>query len=194
VLRASSAQKALIAARALIEGGCAVIEVTLSVPEAARVIRELAVEGIPVGAGTVMDLAGAQMAIAAGAQFLVSPRLNRDVLAYGAQHGILVIPGALTPTEVLDAHDAGAKLIKIFPVAAMGGPRYLKLLRDPFPFLRFFPTGGVTLEDAPHYLANGALALGVGGALASTDAVEAEDVETLKRNARHWCRALESKR
>jgi 2-dehydro-3-deoxyphosphogluconate aldolase/(4S)-4-hydroxy-2-oxoglutarate aldolase len=186
VLRASDADKAIAAGRALARGGCRAIEVTFTTPGAARAIATLVAEGHFVGAGTVLDMATAVAAWSAGASFIVSPHLQAEVLARGLVDDRLVIPGALTPSEVLAAHQAGASVVKIFPVASLGGPRYLKLLRDPLPFLRFFPTGGVTLEDLPAYLAAGALAVGVGSALAPAEAIEAGDVATLEASARRW--------
>jgi 2-dehydro-3-deoxyphosphogluconate aldolase/(4S)-4-hydroxy-2-oxoglutarate aldolase len=190
VVRASTPEKALAAAHALARGGCRVVEVAFTVPQAAQVIAELAGAGVPVGAGTVLDEWTAREALDAGARFLVSPHLDPAVLGVGHAEGALVIPGVLTPNEVVAARRAGASLLKIFPVESVGGPRYLKLLRDPFPELSFFPTGGVTLEDAPRYLANGAIAVGAASALLDPRAVEAGDTETIEASARRWCEAL----
>jgi 2-dehydro-3-deoxyphosphogluconate aldolase/(4S)-4-hydroxy-2-oxoglutarate aldolase len=190
VVRASTPERALEAARALVRGGCKVVEVAFTVPQAADVIRALAREGVPVGAGTVLDEWTAQEALDAGARFLVSPHFDPAVLAFGQQAGTLVVPGVLTPNEVVAARRAGALLLKIFPVESVGGPRYLKLLRDPFPELAFFPTGGVTLEDAPRYLANGAVAVGVASAILDPKAVEAGEWPVIETAARRWCQAL----
>lgn len=190
VVRASSADKALKAARALAAGGCRMIEVTTTVPDVLGVVRALVADGLPVGVGTVMTAEDAVAALDAGAAFLVSPHHAPEVLAAASGLRRLYIPGALTPTEVVAAHQAGAPVIKIFPVESMGGARYLKLLRDPMPHLRFFPTGGVTLENAADFLAQGAVCVGVGSDLASTGAVEAEDAAQLTERARQWVRRL----
>lgn len=184
VVRASSGARALAACRALAAGGCEVLEITLTTPDALAAIAELTAAGLVVGAGTVLAADQGAAALAAGAAFLVSPHLDLGLLALGASTDRLVIPGALTPSEVLAAHRAGATLIKVFPVAALGGPRYLKLLRDPLPFLHLFPTGGVTLAESPAYLANGAIAVGVGSELAHPEAIERGDVASLAATAR----------
>jgi 2-dehydro-3-deoxyphosphogluconate aldolase/(4S)-4-hydroxy-2-oxoglutarate aldolase len=184
VIRASEAGKAVAAGRALARGGCRALEVTFTTPGAAEAIAHLAADGLVVGAGTVLDAQTARAAWQAGAAFIVAP------CAIPQHADRLVIPGALTPTEVLAAHQAGARVVKIFPVESMGGPRYLKLLRDPLPFLSFFPTGGVTLEDAPAYLANGAVAVGVGTALAPAHAIEAGEHEVLEALAARWAATL----
>jgi 2-dehydro-3-deoxyphosphogluconate aldolase/(4S)-4-hydroxy-2-oxoglutarate aldolase len=190
VVRASTGAKALVAARAFLAGGCRVLEIAMTVPGAADVIRVLADEGHFVGAGTVLDLAGAREVAAAGAKYLVGPTTDPEVIAFGRAEGLVVVPGALTPNEVLAAHRAGAEVIKVFPVASVGGPRYLKLLKDPFPQLKFFASGGVTLESAPEYLAAGAVAMGIGGALVNPARVEAEDAAWLTAETEKWCRAL----
>lgn len=190
VVRARTAAKALTAARAFYAGGCRALEIALTVPDAASVIRTLRDDGHVVGAGTVLDVESAHEVVEAGAQYLVGPTTSPEVLAYGQSRGVLVIPGALTPNEVLAAHQLGAQVIKVFPVVSMGGPRYLKLLGDPFPHLRFFASGGVTLAEAPAYLSAGAIALGIGSALVDPARVEAEDVAWLEAESRRWCDAL----
>lgn len=192
VVRASSGAKALKAARAFLAGGCRVLEIAMTVPGASEVIRVLADEGHFVGAGTVLDLEGAREVAAAGARYLVGPTTEPEVIAFGRAEGLVVVPGALTPNEVLKAHRAGASVIKVFPVSALGGPRYLKLLKDPFPGLKFFASGGVTLEAAPAYFAAGAVALGIGGALVDAERVEAEDSAWLTAETEKWCRALQA--
>lgn len=186
VLRAPDASRALGAARALAAGGCQVLEVAFTTPDAARVIETLVADGHFVGAGTVLDVTTAREALAAGASFLVSPHLDREVAALAARHDILYMPGALTPTEVVAAHQAGAPVVKVFPVGSLGGPRYLQLLRDPLPFLRFFPTGGVVLDDLAGYLAAGAVAVGVGSALAPAAAIAMRQFAQLEALARQW--------
>ncbi|MNS84516.1 KHG/KDPG aldolase [compost metagenome] len=190
VVRASSDAKALKAARAFLAGGCRALEIALTVPGAAEVIRTLAAEGHYVGAGTVLDAESAREVIAAGARYLVGPTTEPEVIDVAREAAVLVVPGALTPNEVLAAHRAGAQVIKVFPVSSLGGPRYLRLLNDPFPHLRFFASGGVSLDDAKDYLAAGAVALGIGGALVNPARVEAEDTAWLEAEARRWCEAL----
>lgn len=190
VVRASTGDKALIAARAFLAGGCRVLEIAMTVPGAGDVIRVLAGEGHFVGAGTVLDLEGAREVASAGAKYLVGPTTDAEVIAFGRAEGLVVVPGALTPNEVLAAHRAGAEVIKVFPVASVGGPRYLKLLKDPFPQLKFFASGGVTLESAPEYLEAGAVAMGIGSALVNPARVEAEDAAWLTAETEKWCRAL----
>ena len=193
VVRAGTAQAAYMAARALAEGGCEILEIALTVPEAIDVLARLKADGHMVGAGTVLTADQAASAIAAGADFLVAPSLNTEVVAFCQARDRLMIPGALTPTEVIAALAAGAPIVKIFPVDAVGGPRYLKLLRDPLPGLRTFPTGGITLDNAADYLARGAVAVGVGSALVDQAAIAAGDFEALTRRAGLWKRRLSPK-
>ncbi len=190
VVRAPSADLAVRAGRALVRGGCRVVEVTFTTPGAEMAIARLVADGIATGAGTVLDAATARRALDAGATFLVSPHLAPEVLAAAADRGVLAIPGALTPTEILAAQAAGAEVVKIFPAEAVGGPRYLKLVGDPLPGIRFFPTGGVTLENAQDYLAAGAIAVGVASSLAPQALIAAGDEAALEAAARRWTAAL----
>ena len=190
VIRAPDADRAVSAALALARGGCRIVEITFTTPGAADAIARLHAAGVAVGAGTVLDVGTAAHALDAGAAFLVSPHLALDVLAFARERGALAIPGALTPTEVLAAVRAGAEVVKIFPAASMGGPRYLRLLGDPLPGIRFFPTGGVTLADAPAYLAAGAIAVGAASDLAPPAAIAEGDEAALEAGARRWAAAL----
>lgn len=190
VLRTAAADTALAAARALLAGGCATVEVAFTTPDAAAVLRALAAEGHFVGAGTVLERAQAVAAVEAGARYLVSPVTDQALLAWAAAHDVLCVPGALTPGEVVAAMRAGAPVIKLFPVDSVGGPRYLTRLREPLPGARFLPTGGITLELAPDYLAAGAIAVGVGGALVEPAAIAAGDYAQLTARARAWCERL----
>jgi len=166
VVRAASAEAAIWVTDGLIEGGIDVVEITMTVPGAVETIRELAKrEGVLVGAGTVLDPKTAEDCIAAGAQFIVSPALNLDTIALCNRLGVAVAPGALTPTEVVSAYNAGGDVIKIFPCDALGGATYLKSLRAPLPHIPLMPTGGATLETIGGFLAAGAVAVGVGSAL-----------------------------
>jgi 2-dehydro-3-deoxyphosphogluconate aldolase / (4S)-4-hydroxy-2-oxoglutarate aldolase len=180
VVRAASVDEARRAVEAICSGGIPIIEITMTVPDAVRIIRQLThhygAEAL-VGAGTVTNSEQAKMCLDGGAEFLVSPGLSLPVLRAAASQEKLAIPGALTPTEVMAAVDAGATLIKVFPCGSVGGPKYLKSLRAPFPQLRFIPTGGVNLSNAAEYIAAGAFALGVGADLV--------DVAAIRNNQHH---------
>jgi len=179
VVRAAHLDEARQVIDAIRTGGVPIIEVTMTVPNAPAMIRELVQQygdQILTGAGTVTSAQQAEVCLESGAQFLVSPGLSLAVLQVAAKQGILAIPGALTPTEVMAALDAGARVVKIFPCASAGGPKHLKALRAPFPDTPFIPTGGVNLSNAAEYLAAGAFALGVGGELV--------DLAALRRNER----------
>ena len=172
VLRATSAGEALAIARAVAEGGVTVLEVTMTVPGALDVMRTLVRDSpeILVGAGTVLDAETARICILEGAQFVVSPGTNTRVIELCRRYSVAVLPGALTPTEILTAWQAGADVVKVFPISAMGGARYLASLKGPLPQVDLIPTGGVSLATAKHFLEAGAFALGVGGDLAGTRA------------------------
>jgi 2-dehydro-3-deoxyphosphogluconate aldolase / (4S)-4-hydroxy-2-oxoglutarate aldolase len=177
VVRAANADEARRAVDAICAAGIPIIEITMTVPNAPAVIEQLARElrnSVLVGAGTVTTAQQAETCMDAGAQFLVSPGLSVPVVHAAAKRSILAMPGALTPTEVMAALEAGAQVIKIFPCSSAGGAKHIKALRAPFPQVRFVPTGGVNLATASEYLAAGAFALGVGSDLV--------DLEALRRN------------
>jgi 2-dehydro-3-deoxyphosphogluconate aldolase / (4S)-4-hydroxy-2-oxoglutarate aldolase len=177
VVRASNLDEARRAVDAICTGGISIIEITMTVPDAPAMIQELVRHygnSVLTGAGTVTTAKQAEVCIDAGAQFLVSPGLSVPVLQTAASRGILAIPGALTPTEVMGALEAGAKLIKIFPCGSAGGSKHIKALKAPFPHTRLIPTGGVNLTNAAEYFAAGAFALGVGADLV--------DLAALRRN------------
>ncbi len=165
VIRAQSQQEALCFAQKARQAGIHWLEITLTFPDAPRVIRQLAPG---VGAGTVLTTLGAEAALAHGAEFLVSPCTIPSIIALGQKHGTLVVSGAWTPTEVLTAWQLGADAIKLFP-AHLGGVEYLRSLRQVFPEISFFPCGGITLATAPAYLGAGAIAVGVGSGLLGVD-------------------------
>jgi len=179
VIRAANAAEASRVVEAVCAGGIPVVEITMTVPDAPRVLREVARANcdLLIGAGTVLDAKQAEICIDAGAQFLVSPGLAPEVIHTAAKHGVLAIPGAFTPTEVMAAKDLGVNVIKIFPCGSGGGPGHIKALRAPFPDCRFIPTGGVNLKNAEEYFAVGAFALGIGAELA--------DLGALRRNEAH---------
>src|SRR5579859_5185392 len=177
VIRSTSSEQLVEVARALYEGGVDVLEVTFTVPRALEIIaavRKALGENVLLGAGTVLDPETAREAFLAGAEFLVSPTVNLDVIKLGNRYDKLVMPGAFTPTEILTAWEAGAQIIKVFP-ADVGGPAYLKTLHGPLPQVRLLPTGGVNLDTALGFLHAGACCLGVGSALVDAKTVAAGD-------------------
>ena len=186
VVRAPSAESAIRATEALVAGGITGIEITFSTPETPRVIRELVArygEQIYLGAGTVTTPEEAAKAAEAGARFLVSPGTRRELTAVMKATGLLVMTGALTPSEVMAAIEYGADVVKIFP-ASLGGPSYLKSLRGPFPNVPLMPTGGVTPENISDWFAAGAVAVGAGGDLVSGADLAAERYDEVERKAR----------
>jgi 2-dehydro-3-deoxyphosphogluconate aldolase / (4S)-4-hydroxy-2-oxoglutarate aldolase len=187
VIRASSPKSARAAVDAVAQGGIPVFEITMTVPNAVQVIRELTKDngaGFLIGAGTVLDADAALLCLEAGAQFLVSPGLDVGMIGVARKNNVPVIPGALTPTEIMAASRSGADFIKIFPCSNVGGPAYLKALRGPFPKLAFIPTGGVNLDNAADFIRAGATALGVGGELVDKAALESGKTDVITNNAR----------
>lgn len=172
VIRLASVEPLLQVAEAIAAGGVRVIEFTMTTPNALEVLAR--VSGVPsagiFGAGTVLDAETARAAILAGARFIVSPVLCPDVIRLCRRYGVLVIPGAMTPTEILTAWELGADMVKVFPAGVLG-PRYLKDILAPLPHLRLIPTGGVTLENTAEYIRAGATAVGVGGDLLDARAI-----------------------
>ena len=188
VIRAERGEQLVPVAHALVEGGVDVLEVTYTVPNATEVIRQVTQalgDRALIGAGTVLDQQTAEEAIRAGARFIVSPCVNRDVIRLCRRANILVAPGAFTPTEVVSAWDAGADVVKIFPSDA-AGPKHLKALRAPLPHIPMMPTGGVSLENAADVIRAGACALGVGGSLVTKSAVETGDTRTITNLAQQF--------
>ena len=189
VLRADSVDKALAIAGAIADGGVTVLEITMTVPGAIEVIRELVKNcgsEVLVGVGTVLNADAARRCIDAGAEFLVSPGLNLQTVAFAAREGKLIMAGALTPTEVMAAWDAGADIIKVFPCGQVGGSKYIKALKGPFPQIPFIPTGGVNLNTAAEFLEAGCVALGIGGELVQAEALKANKPEIIAENARKF--------
>ena len=158
VLRAESVEKAMALAEAIAAGGVTVLEVTMTVPGAIQVMRQLAEKrpDILIGAGTVLDAETARICILEGAKFVVSPALNVGTIEMCHRYSIAVLPGALTPTEVVTAWQAGADVVKVFPCSAVGGAKYLTALKGPLPHIDLIPTGGVSLATAAEFLAAGA--------------------------------------
>jgi 2-dehydro-3-deoxyphosphogluconate aldolase / (4S)-4-hydroxy-2-oxoglutarate aldolase len=167
----------LFAAGEMFQWGIPIVELTMTVPGAIGVITTLArtTPQLIVGAGTVLDIETARACVDAGAAFITSPGVDTGIVEFAARHNVAAIPGALTPTEVMMAHNAGADLIKIFPCAAVGGPGYIKALRSPFPHVPFIASGGVDQTTASGYIRAGAVALGIRGELIPPEAVERRD-------------------
>jgi 2-dehydro-3-deoxyphosphogluconate aldolase/(4S)-4-hydroxy-2-oxoglutarate aldolase len=182
VVRAESGEMLVKVVRALADGGVTAAEITFTVPDAVDVIRAVRKEvgdAIVLGAGTVLDPETARVALLAGAEYLVSPIVNVEVIRLCRRYDKAVMPGAFTPTEVLTAWEAGADIVKVFP-ADVGGPAYLKALRGPLPQVRVMPTGGVDLNTAEQFLEAGACCLGVGGSLVEPKAVAAGDFARIR--------------
>ena len=188
VLRAESEEQALKLAAAIAAGGVTVLEVTMTVPGAIRVMRRLAEErpDILIGAGTVLDAETARMCILEGAQFVVSPALKIPTIEMCHRYGVAVLPGALTPTEIVTAWEAGADVVKIFPASSLGGAKYLKSVKAPLPQVEMIPTGGVSLATAAEFLEAGAFALGVGADLVNLKAIAEGHPETITESARRY--------
>jgi 2-dehydro-3-deoxyphosphogluconate aldolase / (4S)-4-hydroxy-2-oxoglutarate aldolase len=189
VLRASSAQEAINIADAIMAGGVNILEVTMTVPGAIRVIEQLANhhgEKLLLGAGTVLDPETARSCILAGAQFIVSPALDLRTIELCRRYSVPIMPGALTPTEILSAWQAGADVVKVFPCSALGGAKYLKALQGPLPQIQLIPTGGVSLATAEEFLAAGAFALGVGSDLVDAKAAREGRTSVITENAQKY--------
>src|SRR5271154_4107064 len=188
VLRAESPDQAMALALAIAAGGITALEITMTVPGAMHVIRRLTLErpDLLIGAGTVLDPETARICILEGARFIVGPALNLKTIEMCHRYSVAVLPGALTPTEIVTAWEAGADVVKIFPASAMGGAKYLTALKGPLPQVDMIPTGGVSLATAEEFLKAGAFALGVGSDLVDTKAMaegRPEDVtESAKKN------------
>lgn len=197
VVRASSVEEANRAVEAICAGGIPVVEITMTVPNAVSVIREIVQQrgkDVLIGAGTVTNAAQAEACIFAGAQFLVSPGFSAAVLAEAKNHSILAIPGALTPTELMTAQEHGATLVKIFPCGNVGGAKYLKSLKAPFPQAMLIPTGGVNAANAADFIAAGAFALGVGADLVDAAALREGNLDKITKAARELVNAVSSAR
>lgn len=189
VVRATSADAAITAAAAVESGGIPVLEITMTVPDAVEVIRAVVKSSqgrVLVGAGTVLDPETARACILAGAEFVVSPSLNVKTIQLCRRYAVPVIPGALTPTEIVTAWEGGADVVKVFPCSALGGAKYLSILKGPFPQIDLIPTGGVSLSTAAELLAAGAFALGVGGDLVDLKALKSGKPEVITENARKY--------
>jgi 2-dehydro-3-deoxyphosphogluconate aldolase/(4S)-4-hydroxy-2-oxoglutarate aldolase len=196
VIRMKDAAKLRAVVAAIAEGGVRAIEVTMTVPDAVALIASLAAalpSSILLGAGTVTDAATARAVIDAGARFVVGPVFRREVIDACHARDVAAAPGCFSPTEILDAHEHGADIVKVFPATALG-PSYLKDVRAPLPQLRLMPTGGVTLDNAGDWIRAGAIAVGVGSALLDATAIEEGRLEVLANNARRIVASVASAR
>lgn len=197
IVRARSSDDAFQAAEAIIAGGIGIAEITMTVPSALRVMEKVADrfgDKALLGAGTVLDAKTCRAAIAAGAQFIVTPSVELLVIKMALQKHKACIPGALTPTEIVAAWRAGADLVKVFPCGPVGGPKYIRALRGPFPEIPFVPTGGVNLETTPEFIKAGAAAVAVGGELVDLAALKAGKLEVIAANARKFVEAVRAGR
>jgi len=193
IVRTTSAESAIRAVEAIYEGGIRAAEITMTVPGAIRALEKVADalgDKIVLGAGTVLDAESARIAMLAGAEFFVSPGLELATIEMARRYSKVAIPGALTPTEVLAAWDAGADIVKIFPCGNVGGPKYIKALRAPFPHIEMVPTGGVNLETTGDFLKAGACAVAVGSELVDAKAVKEGRFEVIVEKARQYLEAV----
>lgn len=197
VVRVESGEQAIAVAEVIREAGIPILEITMTVTDAVKVIEKLSsryADDVLIGAGTVLDHKTANACIDAGAQFVVSPVLNLRTIELCRNRSVAVFPGGLTPTEVFSAWEAGADAVKIFPCSAVGGAGYLRTLKAPLPHINLIPTGGVTLSTAGDLIAAGAMALGVGSELVNMEAIKAGDFETVAATARSFVATIHQAR
>ncbi|MBM3801901.1 MAG: bifunctional 4-hydroxy-2-oxoglutarate aldolase/2-dehydro-3-deoxy-phosphogluconate aldolase [Acidimicrobiia bacterium] len=197
VVRATSVDEAMAIAEAIALGGVSILEITMTVPGAVEAIERVASrygKEVLVGAGTVLDPETARACILAGAEFIVTPSLKASTIEMCRRYSKVVIPGALTPTEVVTAWEAGADFVKVFPCDNVGGAKYIKALKGPFPQIDLIPTGGVNLNTAEAFIAAGSAALAVGSELVDKAAVAAQDFRKITENARKFMEAVRSAR
>ena len=197
VVRASSSDEAIKVIDAVLAGGVNILEITMTVPGAVKVIEKVADKygsEVLVGAGTVLDPETARACLLAGAQFIVSPALNLDTIALCHRYSAPVMPGVLTPTEMITAWSAGADFVKVFPCGAVGGASYIKNLKGPFPQIKMIPTGGVSLKTAAEFLKAGASALGVGTDLVDVKAIRAGNTNVVTDRAKEFIEIVRNAR
>ena len=197
IVRAPSPEDGFQAVEAIVAGGIGIAEITMTVPNVIHVVERLADrygDKVLLGAGTVLDTETCRAALLAGAQFIVTPALDTRVIEMARRYSKPCIPGALTPTEVLTAWQAGADWVKIFPCGPVGGPSYIKALKGPFPQIEFVPTGGVNLETTPEFIKAGAAAVAVGGELVNLKALKEGKLEVITETARKFLEAVRAGR
>jgi 2-dehydro-3-deoxyphosphogluconate aldolase/(4S)-4-hydroxy-2-oxoglutarate aldolase len=196
VVRSPDSQQIVEVVRALTDGGVRVAEITMTVPDALDVLRRVRQalgDRVLLGAGTVLDAETARAVLLAGAEFIVAPTINLDVIRLCRRYDKLVMPGALTPTEILTAWEAGADIVKVFP-ADVVGPAFFKAVRAPLPQVRLMPTGGVDLNTAAAFLKAGACCLGVGGQLVEPRAVAERNFDRIRELARQYVAVVKQAR
>ena len=196
VVRSPDSRQLLEVCRALADGGVNVVEITMSVPGALDVLRQVKLalgERVLLGAGTVLDAETARAVLLAGAEYIVAPTVNLEVIRLCQRYDKLVMPGAFTPTEILAAWEAGADIVKVFPAEVLG-PAFFKALRGPLPQIRLMPTGGVDLTTAAAFLKAGACCLGVGGQLVEPRAVAEGDFNRIRELARQYVAVVKQAR
>ncbi|HEV3199882.1 MAG TPA: bifunctional 4-hydroxy-2-oxoglutarate aldolase/2-dehydro-3-deoxy-phosphogluconate aldolase [Bryobacteraceae bacterium] len=193
VVRTSSAETAVQAVEAMYQGGVRAAEITMTVPGAIRALEKVADRfggKIMLGAGTVLDPETARACMLAGAEFFVTPSLRISTIEMVKRYSKVICPGALTPTEVLTAWEAGADVVKIFPCGNVGGPKYIKALKGPFPHIEMIPTGGVNLETTGDFLKAGACAVAVGGELVDAKSIKEGRFDVIEGRARQYLAAI----
>ena len=189
IVRVASTDSAVEAVEAIYRGGVRAAEITMTVPGAIRALQQVADrlgDKMMLGAGTVLDPETARACMLAGAQFFVTPALRLSTIAMAKRYSKVVFPGALTPTEVLSAWEAGADAVKIFPCGNMGGPKYIKALKGPFPHIAMIPTGGVNLETAGDFLKAGACAIAVGTEMVDAKTIQEGRFDLIEQRARQY--------
>ena len=193
LIRASSAEEAIAVAKAIKDGGASFLEITMTVPGGIEVIKKLRdryQDDFIVGAGTVLDPETGRAALLAGAQFIVSPTVNLELIRLARRYSVVAIAGAMTPTEILTAWEAGSDLVKVFPADLLGGTRYIKTLRGPLPQVLLMPSGGVNLKNAGDFIRAGASAVAVGGELTDKKAIKDKKYSLITENTRAFIQAI----
>src|SRR3954451_10459591 len=193
VVRVASAESAIQAVEAIYKGGVRAAEITMTVPGAIRALEKLADrfgDKLMLGAGTVLDPETARACMLAGAQFFVTPALRVSTIEMAKRYSKVICPGALTPTEILTAWEAGADVVKVFPCGNVGGAKYIKALKGPFPQIEMIPTGGVNLETAADFLKAGACAIAVGGELVDAKTIREGRFDVIEQKARQYLEAI----
>jgi 2-dehydro-3-deoxyphosphogluconate aldolase / (4S)-4-hydroxy-2-oxoglutarate aldolase len=193
IVRVPSSEDAALAAEAIIRGGLGIAEITMTVPHALTVMEQVAQKyggDVLLGAGTILDAETCRAAILAGAEFIVTPSLDTRVIEMARRYSKPCFPGALTPTEVVTACQAGADMVKIFPCGPVGGPQYIKALKGPLPHIEMVPTGGVSLENAAQFIKAGSAAIAVGSELVDVKALREGKLEAVTERARQFLEAV----
>jgi len=197
VVRTNSAESAILAIEAIYKGGIRAAEITMTVPGAVKALEKVADrfgDKIVLGAGTVLDPETARICMLAGAEFFVTPALDIPTIQMAQKYSRPIMPGAMTPTEVLTAWKSGADIVKVFPAGNVGGPKYIKALKGPFPHIEMIPTGGVNLETAGEFLKAGACAVAVGGELVDAKTIKEGKYEVFEERAKQYLAVVQKAR